>query len=280
MGTEVGERRDPVPDPVTGELVDPVTAEVIDEHPIVFTMPEWRAYDAEQWMRRARTTDIDLSEHDFGLHTDVEIVLEKPESRRLKDLNDSIRVDKKEMKLVTLLNYVRRYAKHLELPAEVAKTAALWARRVAGSRRVTRRLLHVAALILVVEAAKYHGYPVSLWETVTRLELDEDTVRYVMRRVWPYLPPIMPKVSTYIDRAVNSLNLPPEVALLANSIVAAAGRRSSPLTAAAAAVYVAALLLGYDVTEEMVARAVGVTEGGLRHNVKHILSNINIVVNL
>jgi len=84
---------------------------------------------------------------------------------------------------------------------------------------------------------------------------------------------------------VNSLGLPPEVAVLANMIVDALKRKhategKSPASVACAAVYVASIILDRKVTQRTVAEVLGLSEATVRYRYRDIVDRLTIEVML
>jgi len=267
-----------VVDPVTKELVDAETGEVVEDRPIDLG-PEWRAFTAEEEAERVRASCITPLLHDWGLGTEVG-------DRRLSRANRRVRAPrlKSERRLAAALSAVARMAPLLGAPKIVEEHAAVYVRKMVDKRLCRDAELCAAAALLI--AMRLNGVPATIGEAALRLGLDRDAL---LQLYWEAVKALgaSPKMTAqmYVPKIVSALGLPDDVAILAARIAEAARRSNavggaSPALVAAASVYIAANALGHPVTQQRVAKAVGMSEVGLRSLVARILQRVDVVVKL
>ena len=242
-------------DPVTGEIVDPETGEVMEEHPVYMGW-ERKAFTPEEKIKRSRTKKICIyAIHDNGLHT----YIDSPRSRtaevaralRLRLLNRRMRISRRDMGLVTLLNMIWWFGKKMGLDARVIETAAMYARKYMEIEEVgeKRRKPVVAASLFL--ACRSHGIPVSLAEMLELVGVTRRDVWRIVMRMGLELN-IKGRIldpRLYLDRIASQVNASNEAVSIAARLIELAKRRGMvtgkhPAPFAGAAIYLASLLMG------------------------------------
>jgi len=286
-----------------GTVINTETGEVIEDHVIDEGM-DWRAYGMDEFNRKAHACPVDPSFHDFGLHTFIEIdppnkfrdIVKRHTAIRLLRANDRIRIDNSDRRVVSLLQLLHSYADLLGLPKEVVDDAAMILRRAVNTMPANlyfnRRNRNEYIVALLVISAKRMGIPLSIAEAVKALQergsmisrfLVEDAAWKILRTGLVGSTAVDPR--SYIPKFVDRLGLKQDVATLASAIISLLkesglheGRKPSSL--AGAAVYVAAKILGYEITQKQVSKATGENEVTLRNSTWFILERVNIEVQM
>ena len=162
-----------------GSIICLDTGEVIEENYIAMG-PDWRAYSAEEWLKRAHASNTTYRAHDSGLVTDIDLTLsvkryrEYVKNKKLWLLQRKTRVDKSERKLVEALSHLNQMVALLNLPSHAAETAALVLRKIFSILQPRVDKLKILALASIVIACRKHGIPIRVRELLTRFGIDEE----------------------------------------------------------------------------------------------------------
>lgn len=275
-----------------GEIICVDTGEVLSEHWIELS-PDWRAYNGEEWLRRAHVGALTHTVHDSGLITEIDLTIknyrDKLKYAKLRQLQRKIRIDKDEKRLVEALAYMNQLCAILGLPDHVKETAGIIIKHMFGSLTFRHSKLKVYVIAAIVYAAKIHGIPIRAKELLPKFGISED-------EYWKALSDLnfrakIPNIKAYLDpRAflpsiVSNLGLSQRVYLLASMIIDVMKRRGytegkDPAGIAAAAIYVASIITNEKRTQKHVAKAAGVTEVTIRNRYRDIVDKLCIEVDI
>lgn len=273
-----------------GSLVCLDTGEVIEEEQILLS-PDWRAYTSEEWLRRAHVGSITYKVHDSGLATEIDLSVKKyresVKNRKLALLQRKTRVDKNERKIVEALTHLNQMSALINLPDQVAETAAMLLRKIFNVIQPRVDKLKILALASIVIAARKHGIPVRVREMLARFGIDEE-------EYWKFISDVYFKVDInefkayidprkYLPHIITNLKLSQKAYMLAAKIIDILKREGftegkDPAGIAAATVYIASILVDEKRTQKQVAEAANVTEVTIRNRYRDIIDKLNIVV--
>ncbi|MDY6775708.1 MAG: TFIIB-type zinc ribbon-containing protein [Halobacteria archaeon] len=246
-----------------GETVCPDCGLVIEEERVE-RGKEWRAYSSEEEEEKSRVgAPTTQTMHEKGLTTeisrgDVEKSERRETMRRLRKWHERARAEGTERTLRFGLGEIDRMSSALGVPDGARESAAVILRRAQKDELLPGRSVEAVASAAVYAACRQAGIPRSLDEIadVSRVEKDEitGTYRYLSRQLGLEVPPADPV--EFVPRIASELDLSPEVESRAVEILeetAGIGVGKSPKAYAGAAVYLAARLLGEEVTQEKVS---------------------------
>ncbi len=280
-----------IEDPIRGELICLDTAEVIQDHMIQNTTP-WRAYDSEEWLKRAHASTITHTVHDTGLVTDIKLVVKDHRMRmlslKMRSLQRHLRVSKDQKKLVDALTKMNRVAAQLGLPDSVKETSGIILKKIVSALNPRKSKLDVYVAAAIVLAARAHGIPLRSKDVLTLVNGSEQLYWRVMAEISFKLGGSIPRGNipdprAFLQKIVNNLGLSQKVFTLASIIINVLKNRGytegkDPAGIAAAAVYVASIVMNEKKTQREVAKAAEVTEVTIRNRYKDIVDKVEIQV--
>lgn len=287
-------------DKVAGEIVcakcGAVQAEALE-----FEGPDWKAVDPEEKLRKSRVgAPLTLTQHDFGLTTSIDPsgtdfqgnrigADERAAVSRMNKWQSRIRtLDSKQRSMANVLQRIRDISEALNLPPNVAETAAYNFRQYSkkGFAR-GRSAIGMAAASLYL-ACRQCDVNRSLGEIAQRAGVQKKYVAKYYRQVVTEMGiervPLA-SITNHISKLSNNLGIPPKVQRLATELgrkVSAAsisgGRAPSGL--AAAYVYIAATLLNEHLPQREIAEKAGITEVTIRKRCRELFDTYDVVVKL
>ncbi|MGA2916918.1 transcription initiation factor IIB [Methanoregula sp.] len=279
------------------ELVCQSCGLVIDDE-FIDRGPEWRAFDADQRQKRARTgAPMTLTIHDKGLSTMIDwrnkdsygrSISSKNRAQlyRLRKWQRRIRVSNAtERNLAFALSELDRMASALGLPRNIRETSAMVYRDAVDRNLIRGRSIEGVAAATLYAACRQCSVPRTLDEIaevsrVSRKEIGR-TYRFVSRELGLRLLPTSPM--DYVPRFCSGLTLNGEVQSRAVEILRQASEREltsgrGPTGVAAAAIYIASILSGERRTQREVAEVSGVTEVTIRNRYKELAEKLDIEI--
>ncbi|MCD6229718.1 MAG: transcription initiation factor IIB [Candidatus Diapherotrites archaeon] len=266
---------------------------------LVDTGPEWRAFDADQRDKRARTGGpMKYTRLNKGLVTEIDRYAwdarggkisagTQAQMYRLRKWHKRASISSSmERNLAIALSELERMSSFLKLPNNIRESAALLYRKAVEKGLIRGRLIEsVVASIIYTECRKY-GVPRTLDEVaeasgLTRKEIGR-TYRFISRELKINVPLTNPV--NYIPRFASALGLSGEVQEKARIILENAVNKGlisgrGPTGVAAAAVYIAGVLMGERRTQKEVADVAGVTEVTIRNRYRELKKELDIDVN-
>ncbi|MEM0340097.1 MAG: transcription initiation factor IIB [Acidilobaceae archaeon] len=282
-------------DPQRGVRVCIETGEVLEES-VITDESEWRAYTAEEKMRRARTGGaISFAKPHMGINVNVGPIRE-PGGKKIRGLSrkaESLRVQRTfrlnrvsssvERSISQALMLLDELVAKLELPDSVKEEAARIYRE-AAERGITRgRSMEAVVAACLYTACRRHKIPCGIDDIVRHLRSGNETeVRREIARTYRVLikdlsltiPVIEPE--RFVYRIASALNLSEAIVVEAIRILSEARSKGissgkDPSGLAAATVYIAALKHGCRRTQKEIANIAGVTEVTVRNRYKELI---------
>lgn len=278
-----------------GELVCDDCGLVISDR-LVDMGPEWRAFDQDQRMKRARVgAPMTYTIHDKGLSTMIDWrnrdaygklvpASSSVQLYRLRKWQRRVRVSNAtERNLAFALSELDRMASALGLPRTVRETASMIYRNAVTSNLIRGRSIEGVAAATLYAACRQCNVPRTLDELaavakVSRKEIGR-TYRFIARELGLKLTPTSP--IDYVPRFCSALKLSGEIQAKAIEIIKEAMERElvsgrGPTGVAAAAIYIASILNGEHRTQREVADVAGVTEVTIRNRYKELAEKLGI----
>jgi len=282
-----------------GELVCEECGLVLDEQ-FIDQGPEWRAFDAEQGEKRARTgAPMTYTIHDKGLSTEIGWknkdsygksipTRNRAQLYRLRKWQRRIRVSNAtERNLAFALSELDRMASGMGLPRNVRETAAMIYRKAVTKNLIRGRSIEGVVAASLYAACRQCNVPRTLDEIasasrVGRKEIGR-TYRFMTRELKLKLMPTSPQ--DYISRFCSELKLSGEVQSKSTEILKQADDKEltsgrGPTGVAAAAIYIASILANERRTQREVADIAGVTEVTIRNRYKELTEKLDIEIAL
>jgi transcription initiation factor TFIIB len=286
-----------VQDRERAELVCKNCGLVIDDE-FIDRGPEWRAFDAEQRNKRARTgAPMTLTIHDKGLSTMIDwrnkdsygrsiSTKNRAQFYRLRKWQRRIRVSNAtERNLAFALSELDRMASALGLPRNIRESTAVVYRDAVDKNLIRGRSIEGVAAAALYTACRQCRVPRTLDEIaevsrVSRKEIGR-TYRFISRELSLRLLPTSPL--DYVPRFCSGLKLNGEVQTRTVEILRQAYEREltsgrGPTGVAAAAIYIASMLGGERRTQREVAEVAGVTEVTIRNRYKELAEKLDIEI--
>jgi transcription initiation factor TFIIB len=278
-----------------GELICQDCGLVIDDS-YIDQGPEWRAFDAEQDDKRARTgAPINYLTHDKGLATEISWSNKDSYGKRIPHRNRAqiyrvrkwhqrIRVSNSaERNLSVALQEMKNITIKMKLPKDVEETAAVIYRKAVFKNLIRGRSIESIVAASIYAACRLVDMPRTLEEVSKDSEINKKKIgrayRHLTKELSLNLKPTVP--SSYITQFCNRLNLDKNVVSEAEEIVRRASEMGlisgkGPTGVAAAAIYIASTTLDQQKTQKEIAEVAGVTEVTIRNRYKEISRSLNI----
>ncbi len=280
-----------------GELVCGDCGAVIEDS-FIDQGPEWRAFDAEQDEKRARTgAPLTFLSHDKGLATEISWSNKDSYGKRIPHKNRAqiyrvrkwhqrIRVSNAaERNLSVALQELNNVSSKMGLPKDVRETAAIIYRKAVEKNLIRGRSIESIVAASIYAACRKVGMPRTLDEVAKASELNKKKIgrayRHLTKELNLNLKPTT--ANSYITQFCSKLRLDKNVVNKAEEIVQQATERGitsgkGPTGVAAAAIYIAANLMNEPRTQKEIAEVAGVTEVTIRNRYKEISSALNMEI--
>jgi len=278
-------------DPEKAERVCAKCGMVIEEG-MIDTGQDWRAFDYDQRVKRARTgAPLTHKRHDKGLTTEIgkgnTELFKVPAKKR----SQYFRIRKWQKRLLTskdrnlsfALSELQRLVSFLGLPKTLHEEVAQLYEKALQHGLVRGRSIESIIAALVYSLSREYQTPRTLTEIaqasgIGKRELGR-TYRYISRKLEMRILPAKPE--TYIPRFSSMLKLSDKTQVRAIKILKEAQKKDvisgkGPCGCAAAAIYIASVLEGERKTQREVADVVGVTEVTIRNRYKEMAEALNI----
>ena len=282
-----------------GELICADCGLVISEN-IHDMGPEWRAFDADQKARRARTgAPTKLMRPNKGLVTEINVsnkdirgsrisARQQSQLKRMRKWHKRISIATSvEKNLAIALAELDRVASALGLPDSIKENAALLYRKAVKEELVRGRLIESVVAALIYTVCRMYDIPRTLDEISKASGIEKKEIgrayRFLKKELDVDIP--LPNPSTYVPKFATALGLSPKVQQTAMEIIDKAIKKGlisgrGPTGVAAAAVYIAAALEGERRTQKEVADIAGVTEVTIRNRYRELKKELGLKVNL
>ncbi|MEM3278236.1 MAG: transcription initiation factor IIB, partial [Thermoplasmata archaeon] len=252
-----------------GELICQDCGLVIDDS-YIDQGPEWRAFDAEQDDKRARTgAPINYLTHDKGLATEISWSNKDSYGKRIPHRNRAqiyrvrkwhqrIRVSNSaERNLSVALQEMKNITIKMKLPKDVEETAAVIYRKAVFKNLIRGRSIESIVAASIYAACRLVDMPRTLEEVSKDSEINKKKIgrayRHLTKELSLNLKPTVP--SSYITQFCNRLALDKNVVTEAEEIVRKASEMGltsgkGPTGVAAAAIYIASTTLNQQKTQK------------------------------
>ncbi len=269
---------------------------LVMEEDIVDQGPEWRAFNSEQTMKRARTgAPASYTIHDKGLSTTIDwrnkdtygkAISSGDQAKfyRLRKWQKRINVsDSSERSLVFALSEIDRMGSALGLSRSIREGAALLYRQAADKGLIRGRSIEGLSTAVLYATCRQYGVPRTLDELagVSRIGKKEvgRTYRFLSRELGLKLQPVSPV--DLVPRFCSKLDLTGDVQAKTIEILGEAEDKDvsvgkGPVGLVAASIYISATLLGRRRTQKEIADVTGVTEVTIRNRYKEIAEALDI----
>ena len=278
-------------DPEMGEKVCAKCGLVVQDN-MVDVSQEWRAFDAGQKERRARTgAPLTFKRHDKGLSTEIGKGVTELFKVPAKKRSQFFRIRKWQKRLMSskdrnlsfALGELERLVSYLGLPKTLHEEVAQLYEKVLDRGLVRGRSIESIIASLVYAMCREYGTPRTLSEIAQATGIEKRelgrTYRYISRKMNIKILPARPE--SYIPRFASMLGLSDKVHMRAIEILTKAKKKDiisgkGPTGCAAAAIYIASVLEGERKTQREIADTVGVTEVTIRNRYKEIVDALGI----
>lgn len=259
--------------------------------------PDWRAFDSEQRIRRARTgAPSTYAISDKGLSTVIDwrnvdsngrrISGNSAQLTRIRILNTRARIaNARERNLALALSTLHRYSSKLGIPKNVREDSSWIYRQAARKQLIRGRSIEGMVATSIYTSCRRCNIPRTLDEisevsNVPKKQIGKNH-RFICRELGIKLKPTSP--ADYISRFGSKLGLSGETQAKAVEIINKANEKGlssgrGPTGVAAAALYIAAVLLGERKTQSEIANVAGVTEVTIRNRYKELSEKVNVVI--
>jgi transcription initiation factor TFIIB len=262
--------------------------------------PEWRAFDAEQREKRARTgAPTTFTIHDKGLSTTIDWhdrdvhgqrlpQGQKAQIYRLRKWQRRIRVsDATERNLAFALSEISKITNNLNLPKNVLETASVIYRKAVKGHLVRGRSIQGLSAAAIYVACRQCGVARTLEDISNASPINKKEVgrnyRFLLKELNYFIKPVKP--GKYVTKFCNQLTMLGNVEKIAHKILFAASevRLTSgrgPTGIAAAVSYIASILTGERKTQREIAEIAQVTEVTIRNRYKELLERLEFIIYL
>jgi len=265
---------------------------LVIEASMIDTGQDWRAFDHDQKVKRARTgAPLTHKRHDKGLTTEIGKGATELFKVPAKKRSQFFRIRKWQKRLLTskdrnmsfALSELQRLISYLGLPKTLHEEVAKLYERALQRGLVRGRSIESIIAALVYSLSREYETPRTLTEIsqasgIGKRELGR-TYRYISRKLDIRILPA--RAETYIPRFSSMLKLSDRTQMRAIKILKTAKEKDiisgkGPCGCAAAAIYIASVLEGERKTQREVADVVGVTEVTIRNRYKEMAEALNI----
>jgi transcription initiation factor TFIIB len=258
--------------------------------------PEWRAFTPEQLREKVRVgSPQTFMIHDKGLSTKIDwrdisgfTPEKKAQFHRLRRWQRRIRVsNSSEKSLALALSTIHRISDSLNLPKNIAETAAVIYRKAVKKRLIRGRSIRGVATATTYLACRQSELVRTISEFskasgINRKEISSN-YRFLVKKLKFFVPPVKP--SQYITRMFNQLGLDGKTEGAAHKILR--GAKKQKLTSgrgakgiAAAAGYIASIVSGEYRTQREFAETADLTEVTIRNRYKEMMNRLLIMISL
>ncbi len=272
-----------VRDPKRGEITCARCGLVLEEDEID-PGPEWRAYNAADRDKKARTGPPTTQlRHDRGLGSQIAYTGGSVDATTRRRFHRLRRYHQRatyqpgaDRNLVRALSEIQRLTTALSLPETVAKTAARTFREAKKRDFLHGRSIEATAAATVYAAARIHQAPRMLDDIVEQANGEHREIARTYRRLISELELPVPTTQPVdlVPQIASDLGLPEPVRARAVETIASAEDEATvgknPAGVAAAALYLAALGTPHRVIQDEVAEASGVTAVTIRARIEDL----------
>ncbi|MGC8716183.1 MAG: transcription initiation factor IIB [Thermoplasmata archaeon] len=270
-----------------GELICQDCGLVIDDK-FIDQGPEWRAFDNDQYMNRARAgTPSTFMIHDKGLSTEISFsnedsygkkipIRNRSQVYRLRKWNSRIKsLDGRNLSIA--LQELDRISGDIGIPRDVRETAAMLYRKAMTMKMIRGRSIEALVSASIYAACRMHNIPRTLEEIsrVTKVSRKNIARAYRIENRFLKFGLIPQSPMNYIEYFRDKLRLSIEtkekaIEILSRILGDKKISGKGPVGIAIAALYIAAVLNNERKSQREFADAAGITEVTLRNRYKEI----------
>ncbi len=274
-----------------GELVCAKCGLVLEEG-LIDLSQEWRAFDSEQMLRRARAgAPITFTKHDKGMTTEIGKGLgelykvptaKRAQYYRLTKWHKRL-IRSKDRNLSFAFSELQRIASFLNLSKSIHERIARYYEEAVNKGLVRGRSIEAVIAALTYAVCRQMGSPRTLDEIVeasgvSKREIGR-TYRYIARELKIRILPADP--ISYVPRFATMLGLSDKVQAKAIEILKKAKKLDiisgkGPTGVAAAAIYIASVLCGEKRTQREVADICDITEVTIRNRYSELVKKLKL----
>ena len=260
--------------------------------------PEWRAFDHEQNLKRARVgapstyaiadkglpTVIDWKNKDSHGHNIPEA--NRAQIYRLRKWNKRMRIaNASERNLAFALGELDRESSKLGIPRSIREDASMIYRKAACNKLIRGRSIESMVAASIYIACRRNNIPRSLEEVCEVSGISKKQIgknyRFLARKLNIKLNPTSPV--DYIPRFATLLDLSGKVESTAIEIISQSIKKGlnigkGPVGMAAAALYLSSILSNERRTQKEVADVAGVSEMTIRNRYKELSEQVDSVI--
>ncbi|HEX55038.1 MAG: transcription initiation factor IIB [Candidatus Altiarchaeales archaeon] len=279
-----------------GEIICKDCGFVIEDEMFDFG-PEWRAFDEDQRVKRARTGGVlRYAKLNRGLTTEIDKYDRdirggaiQPERRaqlyRLRKLQRRSRMsDSMQRNLSIALPELDRMCACLNIPNTLKEECAIWYRKAVSNGLVRGRSIECVVAAIIYLVTRKHHLPKTLEELeevsgIKRKDIGR-SYRFICRRLKIKMP--IATAMDYVPRFASELGLSGRTEAMAIEILKEASKKGvisgkGPTGVAAAAIYLASKLTNDRQTQKRIAEKLsGVTEITIRNRYEELVKALNI----
>ncbi|MEZ0290744.1 MAG: transcription initiation factor IIB family protein [Sulfolobales archaeon] len=292
-----GETIEIIYDPVRGEYINLLTGEVVYDSETI-SGKDWRAYSAEEHLTRARTgSGLTFKVHDGGITTFIEGDNKYSNlQRRLRRTGDtSVR---REIEAKKILNEI---AGILNLPEVLVEDAGILIKKAVNKNLIKRKNIEAVVGAIIYRVAFIRKIDLDKDQLLKILGVSKKKLFKTLKRLeWENLfDEFRERVSKHArDRRGGSmcggsgmfvllerLEVSENVKRLASNIIESLSRVNpsicsgkNPRGLLGAVVYIASIISSEKISQQEIARRLGVSEVTIRNRYKNILDEVDIVV--
>lgn len=286
-------------DPINATLICENCGTVIKSKEIDYGR-EWRVFFDGNLDKKVRTgTPGTQAIHDKGIGTVIKTVKQNKftvsQLERIKNLSKyhkRIRINSSiERNLYNAFEVLEKFSSTMNLPKDIKETVAIFYRKIIKNSYIKGKSIKGILAILIFFSCKLANYPVSLEKIISTLNISKREISRCYSYVLQSLPPDMIKklksnnAIIYIPQIINSLNLNPEVEIIAKKILEEALKKGitagkTPKGLAAATVYLACIISSDKRTQKQIADIASVTEVTIRNRCKELINSLDIEIKL
>ena len=270
---------------------------LVIEEGFIDTSQEWRAYNHDQFEKRARTgspknlltydnygTVISYSNKDiFGNKISVKKASQMFRLRTLQ--RRAVFQYGTERNLLFALSEIKRIGSQLNLPQKIQETGSIIYRKILKTGLIRGRSTESLVAASVYLACRLNKQPETLDDVAKKTRLSRKKLaknyRLLLKNLDIKIPLATP--DTKLEKYASILNFPPEVVNEAKDILIKAKEKKitvgkNPNSLVAAALYISAIKNGHTCAQKTISEVCQITEVTLRNRYKQFLKTLKIKI--
>ncbi|MHA1302661.1 MAG: transcription initiation factor IIB [Candidatus Heimdallarchaeaceae archaeon] len=260
---------------------------------------EWRAYNQEQYKRRARTGSPKnlLSYDNYGSvisYSNKDIYGNKISPKKASQMFRLRTLQRRavfqygtERNLLFALSEIKRIGSQLNLPQKIQETGSIVYRKILKTGLIRGRSTEALVSASVYLACRLHHQPETLEDVAKKTRLSRKKLarnfRLLLKNLDIKTPLANPEIK--LEKYGNMMKFPPKVINEAKEILIKAKEAKitvgkNPNSLVAAALYISAIKNGIHCAQKDISRACQITEVTLRNRYKEFLKALGIRITI